>query len=539
MIDRKLAFKLPPTTIRDAKLTQEARRSKALEEQKRRRAQRFDSARQLDVFADLTLSDEEEEDEPAAMAPAAGVASFVPAMKDHRSMSESLGELDMQVGAKDTGKKRGKKKRRGGRSAKKPSKWADKCMYAELLEMVDPGAPLFIPDMDRDLPGDGLPKDLETEWVAVTPVPVGKRCLAVTYQSSGVIGIAPNTTLRSRLLGKALITRFPSALPPSTILDCVLDANWKDNGILHVLDVIKWKGQDVGDCEARFRFWWRDTRLAEITQSTPPMTGYQATIPLPMVSIPPQPTTTSSTTTASTPKYQFSYPTTFLPIPYYTDTSLSSIFERIIPSTRTMRSVMVNVPVFSPMPQAIPSTNRVSEDGGGMDVDGMNMHAMESRGHVPSQQTFSFSFAQQQSARPESVPSMTAVPAVKPLPAPAGVQLAATAVASVQVKTSIQPDGLLLYVAEASYEPGTGPLSSWIPIVGYEREGKVGGEVKPAVKREGGNSDAGGTNKNGSGPLKRAEGEGKEGPLDLFERLVKQRLERKPLAQQGAMDMDM
>ena len=65
--------------------------------------------------------------------------------------------------------------------------------------------------------------------------------------------LVPNTTLRSRLLGKMLMNRFPSTLPPLTILDCILDANWTDNGILHVLDVIKWKGQDVGDCEASFR----------------------------------------------------------------------------------------------------------------------------------------------------------------------------------------------------------------------------------------------------------------------------------------------
>jgi snurportin-1 len=29
---------------------------------------------------------------------------------------------------------------------------------------------------------------------------------------------------------------------------------------------------------------------------------------------------------------------------------------------------------------------------------------------------------------------------------------------------NLQSDGLLLYVAQASYEPGTSPLSSWIPI---------------------------------------------------------------------------
>ena len=46
---------------------------------------------------------------------------------------------------------------------------------------------------------------------------------------------------------------FPSSLPPQTVLDCILDDNWRDNGILHVLDVISWKGQDLADCETPFR----------------------------------------------------------------------------------------------------------------------------------------------------------------------------------------------------------------------------------------------------------------------------------------------
>ena len=64
----------------------------------------------------------------------------------------------------------------------------------------------------------------------------------------------PNTTLRSRVLGKALMKPFPSTLPPQTVLDCILDDNWRDNGILHVLDVVTWKGQDLGDCETPFRY---------------------------------------------------------------------------------------------------------------------------------------------------------------------------------------------------------------------------------------------------------------------------------------------
>ena len=65
----------------------------------------------------------------------------------------------------------------------KPSKWADRCMYAELLEMKEGGF-----DTSADL-RDGIPEDIETGWVAVTPVPTGKRCLAVTHQTSGIAGI--------------------------------------------------------------------------------------------------------------------------------------------------------------------------------------------------------------------------------------------------------------------------------------------------------------------------------------------------------------
>jgi len=58
----------------------------------------------------------------------------------------------------------------------------------------------------------------------------------------------------------------------------------------------------------------------------------------------------------------------------------------------------------------------------------------------------------------------------------------------------VVPDGMLLYTAQASYEPGTSPLSSWIPIIGYTESGGYGRGVS---------SDR---------------------PLDMFERLVKQRM---------------
>lgn len=505
MLDRKSAFKLPPTTIRDAALTQEARRCKALEEQKLRRTRKFDSARQLDFFADLTLSDDDddEDDDDSVALPSIAVGSFVSAMKNDADRTDSRLETESTTtaaatDAKPTGKK--KKRKRGGRKAKKPSKWADKCMYAELLEMIDPG------DSSSDTvdggTGHGLPKDLESDWVAVGPVPVGKRCLAVTHQSSGAVGVAPNTSLRSRLLGKTLIARFPSALPPLTILDCILDVNWKDNGILHVLDVIKWKGQDVGDCEARFRFWWRDTRLAEVAQCLPSMAGYQSTVPLPMVSVAVQQTTPATNLS----KFQFTYPTTFLPIPYFTDTSLSLLSEHIIPLAREARKVTINVPVNHSA-----TTNGDANNEGGMDVDVTVLHTANekhpSRSNLSGHHMLSSAFTQDTTDKTAETRS------------PAHT----TAVVSMAVLAHIESDGLLLYVAEASYESGSSPLSNWIPIVGYERNGRSGD-----VQRS----------KNGEGCLLKFAGEN-EGPLDLFERLVKRNLERKALLKsERGMDMD-
>lgn len=39
-----------------------------------------------------------------------------------------------------------------------------------------------------------------------------------------------------------------------------------------------------------------------------------------------------------------------------------------------------------------------------------------------------------------------------------------------QLNVNLDPDGLLLYVSEASYESGTSPLSSWIPITAAQTD---------------------------------------------------------------------
>ncbi|KAF8962350.1 hypothetical protein BDZ97DRAFT_1825769 [Flammula alnicola] len=574
--DRKTSYKLPPTTIRDKLVSQEARRTKALEEQKRRRAQKIDSSRQLDLFAELSLAepsddeggDEEEVDDSAtsnkpglAAASVAAYASLLQATNSDfapgvatvsSSASDAYTRQHVSLSAKDASGGVGgsesfassstshfsyqqsydsyppastsdptsaataplgdsladskKPRKRGGKNSHKRraeankastssrykggSKWADKCMYAELLEMRGDEVWAERMDHDDDHDHDGLPRDLEHGWVAVAPVPVGKRCLAVTQQSAGVAGVVPNTTLRSRLLGKSLLARFPSALPPLTVLDCILDANWRENGILHVLDVVRWKGQDVGECEAGFRFWWRDTRLAELTRTPPPSFHFVAPTSSSASSSPAKNVShdQNASDVNSQPgqqqeqrQYHFPYPTTFVPVPYQTNTTLAALDAHVIPAARSVREISVSLPLSTLGPTHAPTTGHVSgtsiavdHNETGLSVDtGMEVEAPLQFG-APGPGTSDNSNANLTTLAPTSA--------------------------------LVQPDGLLLYVAEASYEPGTSPLSSWIPIHGYDVsdttvEDKDRSRKSRVVTQS-------------------------EGPLDLFHRLVRKQMAR-------------
>jgi snurportin-1 len=384
-----------------------------LEEQKHRRAKRVESERHIDLFADLNLGNSDDEvgngDEPDIVRD--GVAQLAPLLtpQEPSVVTQALSpEAHTESNATTTFKRRGKRKKATTKvSSKNTSAWADKCMYAELLEMQETDS----------WPGgqDGLPSDLESGWVALAPVPLGKRCLAISHQGGGMIGVAPNTTLRSRVLGKPLMARFPSPLPSDTVLDCILDQNWRENGILHVLDVIKWKGQDIADCESSFRFWWRDTRLSELPPSPPPTTSAPPILPQPLAETPDTPG-----------GFRFPYPTTFRLVPYFTDTTFAHLIGMIIPRARSSNSAEVLIP------------------SGPADADVMDIESHQSTGH-----------------------------------------------ATRTVQAEIQPDGLLLYVAQSIYEPGTSPLSSWVPIVS---------------------------------PVADAAGTETSSPLDMFERLVKRRV---------------
>ena len=129
--------------------------------------------------------------------------------------------------------------------------------------------------------------------------------------------------------------------------------------------------------------------------------------------------------------YTFPYPTTFLPIPYHTNTTLLALSSKVIPLARSQRIVSVCIPHLGDGLSGIDT----------MDVDATNL-----------------------------------LPPLHRL---------------TSLDVPLQSDGLLLYVSQASYEPGTSPLSSWVPIVGHSEMDATGGVTK-----------------------------GRDRPLDLFEQWV-------------------
>lgn len=104
-------------------------------------------------------------------------------------------------------------------------------MYAETLDMAE-----------------GLPERFE-EYSAVV-FPEGKRCLAVV-ESTGTLadGGRPNTSLLSRVSGRTL-TRVSTPLPFDSYLDAVWD---EENGMLWLVDLVRWRGQWFVDCDAELR----------------------------------------------------------------------------------------------------------------------------------------------------------------------------------------------------------------------------------------------------------------------------------------------
>jgi len=197
--------------------------------------------------------------------------------------------------------------------------------------------------------------------------------------------------------------------------------------------------------------------LAELSQTPPPSFHFVVS-----------PSSPSVPSSSSAQGYHFPYPTTFVPVPYHADTSLAALNSHIIPFARTSRLIHLQIPsscaysgevVFG----TVPTPAGREEDEGGMEVE-----------------TGPSSTEPQISSQSQKMP-----------------QLPETSKAQVLASTArVQPDGMLLYVAEASYDPGTSPLSSWVPIcLDAVTHGEKGAMAQLGERKQ-------------------------EGPLEIFQRCV-------------------
>jgi snurportin-1 len=145
-----------------------------------------ESERHIDLFADLNLglSDDETGDNDNPDIVPDGIAQLAPLLprSDPDLVSVPVPSRESHAAELNSagGQRKGRRKKVTKSSIKKTSPWANKCMYAELLEMQE---------TEQWAGGDDrLPSDLETGWVALAPVPVGKRCLAISHQGGGTTG---------------------------------------------------------------------------------------------------------------------------------------------------------------------------------------------------------------------------------------------------------------------------------------------------------------------------------------------------------------
>uniref|UniRef100_T1JE87 Snurportin-1 n=1 Tax=Strigamia maritima TaxID=126957 RepID=T1JE87_STRMM len=109
-----------------------------------------------------------------------------------------------------------------------------------------------------------IPDDLTINWYFM-PCPVGRRCVVTTYRGL--------TKAHSR--SGYFLKQFSSHLPGGnkqqekksgkqfTSLDCVYS---EIERTFYVLDVMCWTGHPVYDSETEFRFYWMNSKLAEIPE---------------------------------------------------------------------------------------------------------------------------------------------------------------------------------------------------------------------------------------------------------------------------------
>ncbi|XP_021775892.1 snurportin-1-like isoform X1 [Chenopodium quinoa] len=114
-----------------------------------------------------------------------------------------------------------------------------------------------------------VPDRLSQDWFVLAR-PAGKRCFIVST----------NGTTISRQRNGIVLHHFPSALPCGArtrgnsgsgqsycILDCIFH---EVDQTYYVIDMLCWGGYSLYDCNAEFRFFWLNSKLAESDACGPP-----------------------------------------------------------------------------------------------------------------------------------------------------------------------------------------------------------------------------------------------------------------------------
>ncbi|KNA13288.1 hypothetical protein SOVF_118140 [Spinacia oleracea] len=113
-----------------------------------------------------------------------------------------------------------------------------------------------------------VPDRLSQDWFVLAR-PAGKRCFVVST----------NGTTVSRQRNGIVLHHFPSALPCGArtrgnsaaqsycILDCIFH---EMDQTYYVIDMLCWGGYSLYDCNAEFRFFWSNSKLAESGACEPP-----------------------------------------------------------------------------------------------------------------------------------------------------------------------------------------------------------------------------------------------------------------------------
>ncbi|EFA76704.1 hypothetical protein PPL_09455 [Heterostelium album PN500] len=177
--------------------------------------------------------------------------------------SMEVSNIDSNSNNNNTQKNRDKrKKQKEKKQMKEISHYSNHLMLAESMTDI----PMYFSD----------------EWFAV-PVSQGKRCLVIS-QREITVARSPDGHVMSTFHSTLPFGSPASRESTGNVANryCILDCLYEPfKSVYYILDILCWKGNMLCDCDTEFRFFWKQTKLAETTAST--RSNYN---PHPFISLP-------------------------------------------------------------------------------------------------------------------------------------------------------------------------------------------------------------------------------------------------------------